>query len=183
MTSSESLGLTAGNWNIDPAHSTVGFSVRHMMVSKVRGTFKEFSGQIRVADEVESSSVTATIQAASVDTGNAQRDGHLRSADFFNVERNATIEFTSKEITADGGDWTVTGDLTINAVTKPAVLQVELTGVGTDGQGGQKAGFEARTDISRKEFGVDIDMPMDNGGVVVGDKISIILDIEADLTK
>lgn len=183
MTAAQTLGLTPGTWNIDPVHSHVGFSVRHMMVSKVKGQFKEFSGQLVIADEVENSSVTATIAASSVDTGNAQRDGHLQSADFFNVEQNQNLEFRSTSVTADGGDWKVAGDLTIAGVTKPVVLNVEFGGAGSDGQDGQKAGFEATTEISRKEFGVDLQMPMEGGGVVIGDKITISIDVEADLAK
>lgn len=183
MTTAQSLGLTTGTWTIDPIHSSVAFSVRHMMVSKVKGSFKEFGGQIVVADEIERSSVTATIAASSVDTGNEQRDGHLKSADFFNAEAAQNLEFTSTAITADGGDWKVAGDLTINGITKPAVLEVALSGVGPDGQGGQKAGFEATTVINRKDWKIDFNMPIEGGGVVIGEKITITIDIEADLVK
>jgi len=183
MTSAQTLGLSAGTWNIDPAHSAVGFSVRHMMVSKVKGSFKDFAGQITVADEIEQSSVTATIQAASVDTGNEQRDGHLRSADFFNAEANQAIEFRSTGVTASGSDWKVAGELSINGRTQPVVLDVELGGVGPDGQGGTKAGFEAKTEINRSDFGIEFNIPLEGGGVVIGDKITITLDIEADLAS
>lgn len=183
MTNAQSLNLTPGTWNIDAVHSSVGFSVRHMMVSKVKGVFKEFGGQIVVADDIEESSVSATIKASSVDTGNEQRDAHLRSADFWNAEQNETFEFRSTSITADGGDWKVAGELTLNGVTKPVVLDVEFGGAGPDGQGGQKAGFEAKTEINRKDFNVDFNMPMDGGGVVVGDKVTITLDIEVDLAQ
>jgi len=183
MTAAKSLDLTAGTWNIDPVHSSVAFSVRHMMVSKVKGTFKQFSGQITVAEEIEQSAVVATIHAASVDTGNEQRDGHLRSADFFDAEANQTIEFRSSSITASGADWQVAGELSINGTTKPVVLEVALTGVGPDGQGGTKAGFEAKTEIERSDFGIEFNIPMDGGGVVIGDKVTITLDIEADLQR
>lgn len=176
MTSAQSLGLTPGTWNIDPTHSTVGFSVKHMMVSKVKGKFSDFAGAITVADEIEQSAVTATIQAASVDTGNEQRDGHLRSADFFNADNHQAIEFASASVKADGGDWVVSGDLTINGVTKPVDLEAELGGVSPDGK---VAGFEAETEISREDFGITFNIPMDGGGVVIGDKIKITLDIEA----
>ncbi|GAB3293498.1 hypothetical protein EK0264_12385 [Epidermidibacterium keratini] len=182
-TTANSLGLTPGTWNIDPVHSTVSFSVRHMMVSKVRGNFKQFSGAITVGETIEQSSVNATIVASSVDTGNEQRDGHLRSADFFNVESTETLEFVSKSVSAKGGDWIVAGDLTVNGVTKPVDLTVEFSGVGPDGQGGQKAGFEASTVLDRKDFGVEFNMPLEGGGVVIGDKITITLDIEADLAR
>ena len=183
MTTAQSLGLTAGTWNIDTVHSSVAFSVRHMMVSKVKGQFKEFSGQIVVADDIEVSSVNATIAASSVDTGNEGRDGHLKSGDFFNAETNQNLEFKSTGVTADGGDWKVAGDLTINGTTKPVVLDVAFSGVGPDGQGGQKAGFEASTVINRKDWNIDFNMPIEGGGVVIGDKITITIDIEADLVK
>ena len=120
MTAASALGLTPGAWNIDTAHSTVGFSVRHMMVSKVKGKFERFSGTIKVAEQVEDSSVNVSIEASSVNTGNAQRDGHLQSADFFDAAQNNTIDFASTGVAAAGGDWKVTGDLTINGVTKPS---------------------------------------------------------------
>lgn len=183
MTTAQNLGLTAGTWNIDTAHSSVGFSVRHMMVSKVKGSFKEFGGQIVVADEIENSSVATTIAASSVYTGNEQRDGHLQSADFFNAESAQNLEFKSTAVTADGADWKVAGDLTINGTTKPVVLDVAFSGVGPDGQGGQKAGFEAVTTINRKDWKIDFNMPIEGGGVVIGDKITITIDIEADLQK
>lgn len=180
MTAAQSLGLTPGTWNIDTAHTSVAFSVKHMMVSKVKGHFRDFAGTITVADEIEQSSVVATIKAASVETGNEQRDGHLRSADFFNADSNQTIDFASTSIKADGGDWVVSGDLTINGVTKPVDLKVELGGVSPDGK---TAGFEAETEVSREDFGITFNVPMDGGGVVIGDKIKIALDIEANLAE
>lgn len=183
MTTAQSLGLTAGTWNIDTVHSSVAFSVRHMMVSKVKGSFKEFGGQIVVADEIENSSVSADIAASSVHTGNAQRDGHLQSADFFNAEANQHLTFRTTGVTAAGSDWKVAGDLTINGTTKPVVLDVAFNGVGPDGQGGQKAGFEATTVINRKDWNINFNMPIEGGGVVIGDKINITIDIEADLQK
>ncbi|WP_153505053.1 YceI family protein [Cumulibacter manganitolerans] len=183
MTTAQTLSITPGVYNIDTTHSHVGFSVRHMMVSKVRGVFKEFSGAITVAENIEDSTVQASIVASSVDTGNSQRDGHLQSADFFDAASHQTLEFRSTKVTADGGDWKVTGDLTVNGVTRPVVLDVTFGGAGSDGQGGQKAGFEAKTEINRKDFNVNFNAPMEGGGVVVGDKIAISLDIEADLAK
>lgn len=179
-TTANTLGLQTGTWTIDATHSAVGFNVRHMMVSKVRGSFKEFSGAITVGETIEDSSVTASIKASSVDTGTEQRDAHLRSSDFFNVESNETIDFVSTGVSGDSDAWKVAGNLTINGVTKPVELTVEFGGVGPDGQGGQKAGFEATTTISRKDFGIEFNMPMENGGVVIGDKVVINLDIEAD---
>ena len=174
-------GYVVGTWDIDASHSTVGFSVRHMMVSKVRGYFREFSGEVVTAENPEQSTVTATIDMDSIDTRQEQRDAHIRSADFFDVGNHTVMTFRSTEVRADGADWTVVGDLSIKGITRPVELALEVNGFGPDAYGGTRAGFSARTEISRKGFGVDIDMPMDGGGVVVGDKISIELEIEAVL--
>jgi polyisoprenoid-binding protein YceI len=173
-------GYIVGTWDIDVAHSTVGFSVRHMMVSKVRGYFREFSGELVTAEDPAQSSVTARIDMDSIDTRQEQRDAHIRSADFFDVGNHTEMIFRSTGVRADGADWTVEGDLTIKGITKPVALKLELNGFGPDAYGGTRAGFTAKTEISRKAFGVDIDMPMD-GGVVVGDKINVELEIEAVL--
>jgi polyisoprenoid-binding protein YceI len=174
-------GYVVGTWDIDASHSTVGFSVRHMMVSKVRGYFREFSGEIVTAEDPAQSSVTATIDLGSIDTRQEQRDAHIRSADFFDVENHPQMTFRSTAVRTDGADWTVEGDLTIKGITKPVTLALELNGFGPDAYGGTRAGFSAKTEISRSEFGVDIQMPMDGGGVVVGDKVSVELEIEAVL--
>ena len=184
MTSSTTVqipGYVVGTWDIDASHSTVGFSVRHMMVSKVRGYFRDFSGEIVTAEDPSQSTVTARITMDSIDTRQEQRDAHIRSADFFDVGNHTVMTFRSTEVRTDGADWTVEGDLTIKGITKPVTLELELNGFGPDGYGGTRAGFSAKTEISRKAYGVDIDMPMDGGGVVVGDKISVELEIEAVL--
>src|SRR6478752_10308202 len=174
-------GYIAGTWDIDAAHSTVGFSVRHMMVSKVRGYFREFSGELVTAEDPAQSAVTATIDLGSIDTRQEQRDAHIRSADFFDVDNHPQMTFRSTSVRTDGADWFVDGDLTIKGTTKPVTLALELNGFGPDAYGGTRAGFSAKTEISRKAFGVDIDMPMDGGGVVVSDKINVELEIEAVL--
>ena len=174
-------GYVVGTWDIDASHSTVGFSVRHMMVSKVRGYFREFSGELVTAADPAQSSVTATIDMDSIDTRQEQRDAHIRSADFFDVGNHNEMTFRSTSVVTDGADWSIEGDLTIKGITKPVVLDLELNGFGPDAYGGTRAGFSGKTEISRKEYGVDIDMPMDGGGVVVGDKISVELEIEAVL--
>jgi polyisoprenoid-binding protein YceI len=184
MTSTTSVqipGYVAGTWDIDAAHSTVGFSVRHMMVSKVRGYFRTFSGVLVTAEDPTASSVEATIDMDSIDTRQEQRDAHIRSADFFDVGNHTVMTFRSTSVRTDGADWTVVGDLTIKGITKAVELELELNGFGPDAYGGFRAGFSAKTEISRKEFGVDIDMPMDGGGVVVGDKVTVELEIEAVL--
>ena len=176
-------GYLVGSWDIDPAHTNISFSVRHMMVSKVRGNFRTFSGTITTADDPTQSSVEASIDLASIDTNNDQRDAHIRSADFFEVEKYPHMTFKSTAIRPHGNDWSVVGDLSLHGVTKPVELLLELNGFGPDGYGGTRAGFSATAEISRREFGIDIDMPLDGGGVVVGDKISISLEIEAILQK
>jgi polyisoprenoid-binding protein YceI len=185
MTSSTAVqipGYVAGTWDIDVTHSTVGFSVRHMMVSKVRGYFREYAGEIVTAENPTDSSVTARIEISSIDTRQEQRDAHIRSADFFDVENHPTMTFRSTGVRLeDNRDWLVDGELTIKGTTRPVVLELELNGFGPDAYGGVRAGFSAKTEINRNDFGVDIKMPMDGGGVVVGDKITIELEIEAVL--
>ena len=174
-------GYVVGTWDIDASHSTVGFSVRHMMVSKVRGYFREFSGEIVTAQDPTQSSVTATIDLSSIDTRQEQRDAHIRSADFFDVDNHPQMTFRSTAVRPQGADWVVEGELTIKGNTRPVTLDLELNGFGPDAYGGTRAGFSARTEISRAEFGVDIQLPMDGGGVVVGDKITVELDIQGVL--
>src|SRR3954467_8697103 len=174
-------GYVVGTWDIDASHSTVGFSVRHMMVSKVRGYFREFSGELVTAENPEQARVTATIDLASIATRQDQRDAHIRSADFFDVENHPQMTFRSTAVRADGADWFVDGELSVKGNTKPVTLALELNGFGPDAYGGYRAGFSAKTEINRNEFGVDIKMPMDGGGVVVSDKVTVELEIEAVL--
>jgi polyisoprenoid-binding protein YceI len=174
-------GYVVGTWDIDASHSTVGFVVRHMMVSKVRGFFRDFSGEIVTAEDPTQSTVTATIDLGSIDTRQEQRDAHIRSADFFDVDNHPAMTFRSTGIRADGADWIVDGELTLKGNTKPVSLALELNGFGPDAYGGTRAGFSARTEISRSAFGVDIQMPMDGGGVVVADKIVVELEIQGVL--
>ncbi len=173
-------GYVTGTWTIDPVHSDVSFTVRHLMVSKVRGKFGTVEGKIVTASDPLASSATATIDVSSFDTG-AQRDNHIRSADFLEVEKHPTMTYRSTGIRADGDGFVVDGDLTLHGVTRPVPLTVELNGFGPDPYGGTRAGFSATGQINRRDFGVDIDMPMDGGGVVVGDKVQLVLEIEAVL--
>jgi len=172
--------LTAGTWAIDTVHSTVGFSVRHLMVSKVRGTFNDFTGAITVAED-GTAAVTAEIQVASIDTKNTDRDAHIKSADFFDAEQYPTATFTSTAVRAKGDDYVVDGEFTLHGVTRPAELALEFNGVNPGMGNGPVAGFEATTVLNRKDFGITIDMPLEGGGAVVGDKITITLEIEAGL--
>ncbi|MGC5249143.1 YceI family protein [Gordonia sp. DT219] len=177
-TSTVTAPIAAGTWTIDPVHSTVGFAVKHLMVSKVRGTFDAFSGTITVAED-GTPSVQAEIDVTSISTGNEQRDGHIRSADFFDAETFPKATFTSTSVRPDGDDYVLTGDFTLHGVTKPVDLKLEFNGVNPGMGHGPVAGFEATTVLNRKDFGIDIDMPLEGGGVVVGDKVTITLEIEA----
>ena len=170
--------LGVGTWAIEPVHSSIGFSVRHLMVSKVRGNFENFSGAIVVAED-GTQSVTAEIAVASINTGNEQRDAHIKSADFFEVEKYPTATFTSTGVRANGDDYVLDGEFTLKGVTKPVSLALEFNGVNPGMGQGEVAGFEASVVLNRKDFGVDLDMPLETGGTVVGDKVTITLDIEA----
>ena len=172
-------GYVAGTWDIDQLHSEVGFSVRHMMVSKVRGRFTTFSGQLVTGENPLDSSVTAEIDLASINTGSEQRDGHIRSADFFEVEKYPTMTYRSTGIRQHGDDYVLDGELTLKGVTKSVPLKLELNGFGPDPFGGTRAGFSASGELNRRDFNVNFSAPMQNGGVVVADKIQLHLEIEA----
>ena len=178
MTVAVATDLTAGTWAIDPVHSSINFSVRHLMVSKVRGSFETFSGAITVAED-GTPSVSATIDVNSIDTRNEQRDAHVRSADFFDADNHPTATFVSTGVRPDGDDYVVDGDFTLKGVTKPVSLKLEYNGVNPGMGQGPVAGFEASVVLNRKDFGIDIDMPLETGGTVVGDKVTITLEIEA----
>lgn len=176
-------GYTVGTWTIDPVHSEVGFSVRHMMVSKVRGKFTRFSGTLTTVEDPLQSSVTASIDLSSITTGNEDRDNHIRSADFFEVDTYKTMTFQSTGIRVDGDDYLLDGELTLKGVTKPVSLRLELGGFGPDAYGGTRAGFSAHGEINRRDFGVDFNATIETGGVVVSDKVAIELKIETVLDK
>lgn len=182
-TSVEIPGHVAGTWSIDPVHSEVSFTVRHMMVSKVRGHFRDFSGTIVTSEHPLHSSVTAEIDLASLDTRNEQRDAHIKSADFFDIEQFPTMTFRSTEVRRSGDDFVLVGDLSLHGVTKPVELALELNGFTPDPYGGTRVGFTATGQVNRRDFGVDISMPMDGGGVVVGDKVQLSLEIQAVLDQ
>ena len=171
--------LTPGTWNVDPSHSGLNFTVKHLMVSKVRGRFASFSGTLNIAADPLQSSVTAQADVASVTTGDAGRDEHLRSGDFFEAEKFPTISFVSTKIEADGDDFVLYADLTIKGVTKNVKFELEFDGVGKDPWGNTKAGFSAEADINRKDFGLEWNAALETGGVLVGEKVKIQLDIQA----
>jgi polyisoprenoid-binding protein YceI len=176
-------GYRTGTWQIDPVHTDVSFSVRHMMVSKVRGYFTEFAGTIVTAENPTESSVIASVALNSIDTRNEQRDNHIRSADFFDVAQHPTMTYRSTGLSGNGENWTVDGELSLHGVTRRVPLSLELNGFTADPYGGQRAGFSATAEINRRDFGIDISMPMDGGGVVVGDKVTITLEVEAVLDQ
>lgn len=174
-------GLEAGTWNIDPSHSEVSFQVRHLMVSKVRGSFSGFSGAITVG--ADSASVSVEIDPATINTRDAGRDEHVRSGDFFDVANHPKWTFVSTGVTANGNDISITGDLTMRGVTKSVVLKGEFNGTNTDPWGNTKAAFEASTTVNRKDFGIEWNAPLETGGVLVGEDVKISLDIQAALQK
>jgi polyisoprenoid-binding protein YceI len=178
MTSAVATQLTAGTWAIDPVHSSIAFSVRHLVVSKVRGTFETFSGAVVVAED-GTPSVSAEIAVDSVHTGNEQRDAHVKAADFFDVEKYPTASFVSTGVRADGEDYVLDGDFTLKGVTKPIELKLAFNGTNPGMGHGEVAGFEASVVLNRKDFGIDIDMPLETGGAVVGDKVTVTLELEA----
>lgn len=180
MSTGTTNALTAGTWAIDPAHSTLGFSVRHLMVSKVRGRFTDFSGKLVIGED-GSASAEAEIRVDSVTTDNEQRDAHLRTADFFQAEQFPVATFKSTGFRVNGEDFVVDGEFTIRGVTKPVSLEVEFLGVNPGMGHGPVAGFEAKTVINRRDFGITIDMPLPDGGAVIGDKITLTLEVEVGL--
>ena len=176
-------GYVAGTWAIDPVHSEVSFTVRHMMVSKVRGRFDTFEGTIVTAENPLESTVTASVDLASISTGQEQRDAHIRSADFFEVETYPVMTFASTGVRASGGDLLLDGDLSIKGVTKSVTFKLEVSGFGPDAYGGTRAGFSATTEINRMDYGVSFNGPIPGvpGGVAVSEKVTIQLEIEGVL--
>jgi polyisoprenoid-binding protein YceI len=174
----------AGQYDLDQAHSTVEFVARHLMITKVRGRFADFSGVVNIAEVPEDSSVEVTIDAASVQTSQEQRDAHLRSADFLDVENHRTLTFKSTGVQlADDGTWKVSGNLTIVGVTRPVVLDVEFDGANTTPWGTQAVAFSAATEIDREDWGLTYNQALEAGGVVVSKKVRIELNVEAILRQ
>jgi polyisoprenoid-binding protein YceI len=178
MSRSDLSLLTPGVWNVDPSHSRVGFVGRHLMIAKVRGEFRDFSGAVHVADDPLHSTVEATVDLGSVDTGDDKRDEHLRSSDFFTVDQHPQMQFRSTGIKEDGGDYVLFGDLTIKGVTRQVEFDLDFEGVSADPWGGTRAGFTAETEINRKDWGLEWNVALETGGVLVGDKVKIQLDVE-----
>ena len=175
-------GYVAGRWALDPSHSSVDFSVRHLMVSKVRGHFAGFDAELVTAPDPLDSTISATVDLSSIDTGNADRDAHIRSADFFDVDQHPTLTYRSTSIRRDGDGFVVDGELTLHGVTRSVPLALEVNGFQHASPFGDvRAGFSATAEINRKDFGIEFNMPLEGGGVVVGEKVQIALEIEAIL--
>ena len=169
--------VPTGTWSVDPAHSKVGFAVKHMGIATVRGVFRDFSGTLEVGDGVRAS---GTVQAASVDTNEPQRDEHLRSADFFGAEANPELSFASTRVEqVDDETFAVTGDLTMNGVTREITLKAEVQGVDTDPWGNERVGLEVTGQISRGDFGMTFNQALGSGNLLVADKVKLALDISA----
>ncbi|MGB4135721.1 MAG: YceI family protein [Microbacterium sp.] len=181
MTTIDVPGYRAGTWILDPTHSEVTFSVRHMMISKVRGSFGMKSATLIAPENPLEAKVEALVDATSIDTNDDGRDAHLRSADFFDVENHPTLNFVSTGARVEGGDFFVDGDLTIRGITKPVSFEFDFGGFGTDPYGTYKAGASATTVINREDFGLVWNAALETGGVLVGKEITINLDLQGNL--
>jgi polyisoprenoid-binding protein YceI len=177
LKSTNDVPLTVGSWTLDPAHSSVGFAIRHLGVSKVRGRFGKFDATVRVAETLDGSAIEAVVELDSVDTGNSDRDAHLRSGDLLHVERRPTMTFRSTGISGAGNDWTLIGDLTIGDVTGPLELEVEFGGIEEFPGGARHAGFEARGELRRSDFGLDFALPPGTAKLL-GDVVKIDIDVQ-----
>jgi polyisoprenoid-binding protein YceI len=176
-------GYVAGTWDIDPLHTEIGFSVRHLMVSKVRGRFLRFEGSFITAPDPLDSSATATIDMTSIDTNNPTRDDDLRSSNFFEVDQYPQMTYQSTGVRMDGENFVLDGDLTAHGVTRQIPLRVEANGFGGDPYGNQRSGFTATGSLNRSDFGLTFNVPLDGGGVMIGDRIDITIEVEGILRK
>lgn len=183
ITADQIPGYKVGTWVIDPTHTEVGFSVRHLAISKVRGKFERFSGTITTAENPIDSRVEATVEVASINTNQADRDSHLRSGDFFATDEYPEFTFKSTGVRVENGDYKVDGELTLRGVTKSVTFDFELGGFGTDGFGDYKAGFTATTVVKREDYGIKWNTPMETGGLLLGSDVTITLDVQATLQK
>jgi len=173
----------AGTYTLDVSHSSIGFVVKHLMVSKTRGTFPDFSGTVVIGEDPTDSSVEVTVNVASVETRDEKRDGHLRSADFFDVEQYPTMTFRSTSVKPAGREWLVDGELTVHGVTGPLQLTVAFEGAAATPWGGQAIGFSAKGDVNREDFGLTWNQALETGGVLVGKKATIEIEAEAAPTS
>jgi polyisoprenoid-binding protein YceI len=177
--STTSTTLPTGTWDVDPSHSRIGFRVKHLGISTVRGEFRQYEGQLTIAED-GTATASGTIKADSIDTSETDRDTHLKSADFFDVESYPEITFRSTSIAAiDGDAYEVTGDLTMHGVTKPVTLKAEIGGVETDPFGKERVGLEASGELSRSDYGMKFNMALGSGNLAVSDKVKLDLDVSA----
>ena len=176
-------GYKVGTWTIDPTHSEIAFSIRHLMISKVKGKFERFEASFTTPENPLEATVTASVDVASVTTNDATRDNHLRTGDFFDVESHPSIEFRSTGVRNEGGDYLVDGDLTIRGITKPVTFDFEFGGFSQDPYGNYKAGASAMTVIKRSDFGLSFNAPLETGGVLLGEDVTILLELQATLNQ
>ena len=172
------LGLSAGTWNIDPAHTEVAFVIRHLM-TKVRGSFTDFAGSLEIAENVAESKATVEIQIKSIDTRNADRDAHIRSAEILDLDNHPVMTFATTGVRQNGANYLLDGTLTIRDVTRPVTLDVEFNGTDTDPWGGTRVGFSATTSISRKEYGIEFNIPLGGDKALLGDNVDVQLEVQA----
>jgi polyisoprenoid-binding protein YceI len=172
--------VPAGTWTVDPAHSTVGFSVKHLGIATVRGKFEDFEGTLEIGEGDESARAYGTVQGVSINTGDAGRDEHLRSADFFGVEQNPELRFESAEVTrVDDDTFEIAGDLTMNGVTKPITLTAEVQGTETDPWGNERVALEVTGQLNRGDWDMTFNQALGSGNLLVGEKVKLLLDIAA----
>lgn len=174
-------GYRVGNWTVDPAHSEVSFSIKHLMISKVRGKFEKFQATFVTAENPLESSVTASAEVASINTNEPNRDGHLRTGDFFEAEKYPTIAFVSSGVRIENGEYKVDGNLTMRGVTKRVTFDFDFGGFGQDPFGNYKAGATATAVVNREDFGLSYNAALETGGVLLGEKVTITLDLQAVL--
>lgn len=177
-TKASELSIEPGVWNLDTSHSAVEFTVRHLVVTKVRGSFGKYTASVEIADDLTQSKISAEIDVASVTTGENDRDNHLRSADFFDAENFPKITFKSTSIAPAGNQYQLTGDLTMHNTTRSITLDLEFNGISKDPYGNTRSGYSASGELSRKDFGMEWNVPLEGSGVLVSDKIQINLEIQ-----
>lgn len=182
-TTIEIPGYRVGTWKVDTAHSEVGFSIRHLMISKVKGKFERFDATFVTAEDPLDSRVTASAEVASITTNEPNRDAHLRTGDFFEAETHPTIDFASTGVRVEGGDFKVDGDLTIRGTTKPVTFDFDFGGFGGDPYGNYKGGATAKAVVNREDFGLTYNAALETGGVLLGDQVTITLELQAALEQ
>jgi polyisoprenoid-binding protein YceI len=172
------VGLPVGTWNIDPAHTEVAFVIRHLM-TKVRGSFTDFAGSLEIAENIADSKATVEIQIKSIDTRNADRDAHIRSAEILDLDNHPVMTFATTGVRENGDKYFLDGTLTIRDVTRPITLDLEFNGTDTDPWGGTRVGFSATTSLSRKEFGIEFNIPLGGDKALLGDNVDVQLEVQA----